>query len=218
MAGNRGERLIRHMVPNLAAALRLMLVTDDDLLEVPGISRACADAVRGGVTMVQLRLKQLPARELVGVARMLVELLPVPVIINDRPDVAVAAGAAGVHLGPEDLAPDLARRVMGPAAIIGASVGSAEEAMRAAHADYWGLGPFRRSATKPGAGEALGPDGIRRLAALAAGRPCIAIGGVQPEDVAVIRDAGCVGIAVASGILGQANVESAARRYLDGAR
>ena len=216
MAGGRGERLITHMGPNLAAALRLMLVTDDDLVDAARVVDACADGVRGGATIVQLRLKRLPAREVAGVARMLVERLPVPVIVNDRPDVALAAGAAGVHLGPEDLAPALARRVLGPGAIIGASVGSAEEAARGADADYWGVGPFRVTSTKPDAGEALGPDGVRRLVRLAGGRPCIAIGGVLPADHGAIREAGCVGVAVASGILGQGNVEQAARRYRDG--
>lgn len=216
MAGDSRERLISHMGPNLAVALNLMLVTDDDLVDATRVVDACADAVRGGATIVQLRLKRIPARELVGVARALVDRLPVPVIVNDRPDVAIAAGAAGVHLGPEDLAPALARRVLGPGAIIGASVGSAEEAARGADADYWGVGPFRVTSTKPDAGEALGPEGVRRLVRLAGSRPCIAIGGVEPGDREVVREAGCVGVAVASGILGRGDVEQAARRYRDG--
>jgi thiamine-phosphate pyrophosphorylase len=190
-----------------------MLVTDDDLLDAARIVDACAEAVQGGATIVQLRLKRRPARELVEVARMLVGRLPVPVIVNDRPDVALAAGAAGVHLGPEDVAPALARRVLGPEGIIGASVGTAEEARRGAEADYWGVGPFRRTSTKPDAGQALGPDGVGQIVGLAGGRPCIAIGGVRPEDGEAIREAGCVGVAVASGILGQADVAQAARRY-----
>lgn len=201
------------MGPNLAAALRLMLVTDDDLVDAAGVLDACAAAVRGGVTIVQLRLKRLTARELTSMTRLLVARLPVPVIVNDRPDIARAAGAAGVHLGPEDLSPALARRALGQGAIIGASVGSPEEATRGADADYWGVGPYRVTSTKPDAGEALGPDGVRRIVGLAAGRPCIGIGGVRPEDGAALREAGCVGVAVASGILGQDDVERAARRY-----
>jgi thiamine-phosphate pyrophosphorylase len=204
------------MAPNLAAALRLMLVTDDDLVDAARVADACALAVRGGATMVQLRLKRLPARELVGVARALVERLPVPVMLNDRPDVALATAAAGVHLGPEDLSPALARRILGPGAIIGASVGSAAEVARGADADYWGVGPYRSTSTKPDAGEALGPEGLRRIVGLAGGRPCIAIGGVRPEDRDVIHEAGCAGVAVASGILAQPDVEAAARRYRDG--
>ena len=201
------------MGPNLAAALRLMLVTDDDLVDAAGVLDACAAAVRGGVTIVQVRLKRLTARELTSMTRLLVARLPVPVIVNDRPDIARAAGAAGVHLGPEDLSPALARRALGQGAIIGASVGSPEEATRGADADYWGVGPYRVTSTKPDAGEALGPDGVRRIVGLAAGRPCIGIGGVRPEDGAALRETGCVGVAVASGILGQDDVERAARRY-----
>jgi thiamine-phosphate diphosphorylase len=121
-----------------------------------------------------------------------------------------------VHLGSEDLSPVLARRILGPGAIIGASVGSSEEVPRGAEADYWGVGPYRSTSTKPDAGEALGPEGLRRIVSLAGGRPCIAIGGVRPEDSAAIQEAGCAGVAVASGILGQPDVEQAARRYRDG--
>lgn len=208
-----GRRLIWAMAPNLADALRLMLVTDDALLAGRDPVAACAAAVRGGVTSVQLRLKRVPPRELVTVARTLVASLPVPVLVNDRPDVALAAGAAGVHLGPDDLAPALARRVLGPAAIIGASVGLAAEAGRARDADFWGVGPWRATGTKGDAGEVLGEAGVRRILGLSGGRPCIAIGGVRPEDVPILRGLGCAGVAVAGGILGGEDVEGRARGY-----
>ncbi|HJS47990.1 MAG TPA: thiamine phosphate synthase [Gemmatimonadales bacterium] len=201
------------MAPNLADALRLMLVTDDTLLGDRDPLAACAAAVRGGVTSVQLRLKRATPRELVAVARRLVAALPVPVLVNDRPDVALAAGAAGVHLGPDDLSPALARRVLGPGAVIGASVGLAGEAVRGLEADYWGVGPWRASATKPDAGKALGEEGVRRILALAGGRPCVAVGGVRPEDGALLRALGCAGVAVAGGILGEDDVEGRARRF-----
>lgn len=209
----RGARLIWRMAPNLADALRLVLVTDDILLAGRDPVAACAAAVRGGVTCVQLRLKRMPPRELAALARALVAALPVPLLVNDRPDVALAAGAAGVHLGPEDLAPRLARRVLGPGAIIGASVGGAAEVERAREADYWGVGPWRPTGTKGDAGEALGADGVRRILALAGGTPCIAIGGVRPEDVGGLRALGCAGVAVASGVLTGADVEERAREY-----
>lgn len=201
------------MAPNLADVLRLMLVTDDTLLGDRDPLAACAAAVQGGVTSVQLRLKRATPRELVAVARRLVAALPVPVLVNDRPDVALAAGAAGVHLGPDDLSPALARRVLGPGAMIGASVGGAGEAGRGMEADYWGVGPWRATATKPDAGEALGEEGMRRILALAGGRPCVAIGGVGPEDVARLRALGCAGVAVAGGILGGEEAEGRAREY-----
>jgi len=178
------------MATNLADALRLVLVTDDTLLGGRDPVATCAAGVRGGVTSVQLRLKRVPPRELVALARALVASLPVPVLVNDRPDVALAAGAAGVHLGPDDLAPALARRVLGPAAIIGASVGLSAEADRARDADYWGVGPWRATGTKEDAGAALGEAGIRRVLGLAGGRPCIPTGGVRPEDVGVLRGLG----------------------------
>jgi thiamine-phosphate pyrophosphorylase len=165
------------------------------------------------VTSVQLRLKQLQPRELVEVARTLVEALTVPLLVNDRPDVAIAAGAAGVHLGPEDMPVALARRIAPPGFVLGASVGSELEAARAGAADYWGIGPWRDTATKGDAGSGLGADGFARLVALGNGKPCLAIGGVRPEDVLLVRARGGAGVAVVSGILGSDDVEGAARRY-----
>ena len=190
-----------------------MLVTDDGLVKGRDLVALARAAVQGGATAVQLRLKGQPPRTLVGLARTLVSALPVPVLVNDRPDIALAAGAAGVHLGPEDLPVDLARRLAPPGFVIGASVGSAEEARAAAGADYWGIGPWRASGTKPEAGSSLSAEGFARLAALAGGRPCLAIGGVRPEDVVEVWKAGGVGVAVGAGILGRQDVEAAARGY-----
>ena len=190
-----------------------MLVTDDALLRGRDLAAVAADAARGGATSVQLRLKRADPRELAALARRLVALLPVPVLVNDRPDVAIAAGAAGVHLGPEDLPVSLVRRIAPPGLLIGASVGSEEEAALAGEADYWGIGPWRVTATKSDAGAALGAAGFARLARLGGGRPCIAIGGLRPGDVGPAHAAGASGVAVAGGILGEADVETAARRY-----
>ena len=91
-----------------------------------------------------------------------------PVIVNDRPDVALAVGAAGVHLGLDDLPVALARAIAPPGFVIGASVGSEGEAAAAVEADYWGIGPWRVTTTKADAGAGLGADGFARLAHLAA--------------------------------------------------
>ena len=190
-----------------------MLVTDDRLVEGRDFVALALAAERGGATSVQLRLKRASPREQAERARALVAALRIPVLVNDRPDVALAAGAAGVHLGPDDLPVALARRIVPPGFIIGASVGSLGEAGAAGEADYWGIGPWRATTTKGDAGEALGPEGFRRLAALGGGRPCIAVGAVGPEDVPVVAAAGGAGVAVVSGILGAEDVEQATRRF-----
>ncbi len=201
------------MRENLAATLRLLLVTDDALLGVRDPVAVSAAAVAGGVTAVQLRLKETSDRELLALARRLVAELPVPVFVNDRLDVALAAGAAGVHLGGDDLPPALARRLVPAGFVIGASVGSLAEVGRGSEADYWGIGPLGGTQTKGDAGAALGLDGAAELLALAGGRPCVVIGGVRPEDVAPALERGFAGVAVVSGILGGSDVEGRARRY-----
>jgi len=190
-----------------------MLVTDDRLVAGRDLVALARTAERGGVTAVQLRLKRASPRELVLVARELVAALTIPVLVNDRPDVALAAGAAGVHLGPDDLPVELARRIAPAGFIIGASVGAESEAGPAAGADYWGIGPWRPTGTKADAGTALGADGFARLVRLAQGIPCIAVGGVRPEDVPEVLRAGGAGVAVVSGILGADDAGDAARRY-----
>ena len=201
------------MSDNLAAILRLLLVTDDSLLARSDPLATCRAAVAGGVTAVQLRLKDAGDAQFLALARLLVAQLPVPVFINDRLDIALVSGARGVHLGADDLPPTLARRVAPPGFVIGASVGEDGEVARGAVADYWGIGPYRATATKADAGPALGLAGVSRLLLAAAGRPCVAIGGILPADVAALRAKGFAGVAVVSGILGREDVEGAACGY-----
>lgn len=189
-----------------------MLVTDDRLLVGRDLAETARAAVRGGVTSIQLRLKAATPRELLREARLLRNAVEVPVLVNDRPDVAAAAGC-GAHLGPDDLPVEMARRVLPAAAIIGASVGTTEELSRGEAADYWGIGPWRATATKGDAGAALGVEGFSNIVSLAGGRPCIAIGGIRPEDIPLVLRAGGAGVAVVSGILGDTDVEAAARSY-----
>jgi thiamine-phosphate pyrophosphorylase len=193
-----------------------MLVTDDRLVEGRDLVALALAAQRGGATAVQLRLKRASPREQAEHARALVTQLRIPVLVNDRPDIALAAGAAGVHLGADDTPVSLVRRIAPAGFLIGASVGSEDEAGAAAEADYWGIGPWRSTGTKSDAGEALGPEGFRRLVHLAGGRPCIGIGGVRPEDVADIRAAGGAGVAVVSGILLGGDIEQTTLRYAHG--
>jgi thiamine-phosphate pyrophosphorylase len=211
------------MIENLATALRLLLVTDDALVAGRDIVALCQAAVRGGVTSVQLRLKHASDSELLAHARALVAALPVPVFVNDRLDIALSAGAAGVHLGPDDLSPALARGIVPAGFIIGASVGNAGEVARGAAADYWGIGPLRHTPTKADAGEGLGWASAEALLAAAAGRPCVIIGAVLPEDVAMAHEKKFAGVAIASGILNGRELESAtayvvARQQICGSR
>lgn len=206
------------MVPNLAEHLRLLLVTDDRLLGGRDPVAVCQAAERGGVTAIQLRLKEASPRGLLAILRRLRAAVRVPVIVNDRLDVAIAGGAAGAHLGPDDLPIALARKAAPPGFLLGASVGTVEEVPNGSGADYWGVGPFRSTSTKSDAGSALGVEGLKNL--VGRGRPTyggpsgiVAIGGVKPEDVSDILDAGANGIAVVSGILAEDDVQSAARLY-----
>lgn len=201
------------MRENLARVLRLLLVTDDALVPPGDLPRVAREAVAGGVTAVQVRYKSLGDQALLDLTRTLVRELPVPVFVNDRVDVALAAGAAGVHLGADDLSPALARRIVPEGFVVGASVGSPVEVPRGRAADYWGIGPLRVTGTKADAGVALGVEGAAALLTLAEGRAAVAIGGVRPGDVAGVLAAGFSGVAVASGILGADAPRAAAERY-----
>ena len=202
------------MPHNLAHILRLVLVTDDALVDGRDLVALCTAAERGGVTAVQLRLKHANAAALAEAARALLAALTVPLFINDRLDVALATGAAGVHLGPDDMPVSMARRITPAGFLVGASVGSAKEAPLGAGADYWGVGPLHVTATKSDSGGAIGLEGFAAVCRLApAGVPCVAIGGVTVEDGPLVRRAGGAGVAVVRGILGSEDVEGAARRY-----
>lgn len=195
---------------SLSQALILLAITDDLRDGVPGLCARAAAAVSGGATMVQLRLKDAPAALLVEVARALVERLPVPVIVNDRLDVALAAGAAGVHLGADDLPVSAARRIVPAGFIIGVSVGSDLEIANAEDADYVGIGPVYSTSSKADAGAAIGLAEFSRLARLCA-RPAVAIGGVTAPRVAELRAGGAAGVAVIRAVLSAADPAAAAR-------
>lgn len=190
-----------------------MLVTDDALVRGRDLVALVRAAEQGGITSVQLRLKHASAAELALAGRALLAGAGVTVIINDRVDVAIAIGAHGVHLGPDDMPVAMARRISPPAFIIGASVGAESEAANGVLADYWGIGPWSTTSTKPDAGAALAAEGFLRIRHLAGTKPCIAIGGIRPTDVPLAIAAGAAGVAVVSGILGEDDVAGAARRY-----
>jgi thiamine-phosphate pyrophosphorylase len=190
------------------AILRLVAITDDSLDQRGVLVERAAAAVRGGATCIQLRLKNATPREVVDVARALVQGVTVPVIVNDRADIALAAGAAGVHVGDADL-PVVAIRRFAPASfIIGASLGSDRELENARDADYVGIGPMFSSGSKADAGDAIGIDGFKRLQALCE-LPAIAIGGITAERVPQIMAAGAAGVAAINAIFKGSDPETA---------
>lgn len=196
---------------DIASALRLYLVADPAQCEEP-LLPAVEAALRGGVTCVQLRAKSLTDRERVELGRAVVELTAahgVPLLVNDRVDVAVAIRAAGVHLGVHDLAPANARRIAPPGFIVGYSPdGPADSA--GADADYLGIGPVHGTASKADAGEALGIEAFRRRV-VSTPLPVVGIGGIDETSAAGVIAAGAAGVAVISAILRRPDPEAAAR-------
>jgi thiamine-phosphate pyrophosphorylase len=192
------------------AILRLVAITDDALDRRGTLVERAKAAVRGGATCVQLRLKNATPHEVVDVARTLVGAVSVPVIVNDRADIALAAGAAGVHVGEADLPVVAIRRFVPPQFVIGASLGSDRELENARDADYVGIGPVFSSGSKQDAGDATGIEGFKRLAALC-NLPAVAIGGITPERAAQIMAAGAVGVAAINAIFKGSDPEGATR-------
>ncbi len=192
----------------------LYLVTDRPLAGGRPLASVVAEAIEGGVTVVQLREKQAGGREFYEQAlavHAVTRRYGVPLIIDDRLDIMLAVGAEGIHVGSGDLPAERAR-ALAPGKILGCSAGSMEELRRAeaAGADYIGVGPVFPTPTKADAGPALGLDGLRRLVA-ATPLPCVAIGGIHPENAGGVAAAGVAGIAVVSAVMGQPRPAEAAR-------
>jgi thiamine-phosphate pyrophosphorylase len=201
---------------SLADQLQLMVITDPALLAGRDPVAVCRAAVLGGATMVQVRGKDESVRDLVSLTRALTTELAVPVLVNDRVDVALVAGAAGAHLGQDDV-PLVAVRPHVPAGfILGISVGSPSEAgrVRASPADYWSIGPCFATTNKPDAGRPLGANGFAALARLAPDVPVIGIGGITAANAAAIARAGAVGVAVIHAVLGAEDPQAAAAALL----
>ena len=191
-------------------SLRLIAITDDIRDGASGLVARADAAVRGGATMVQLRLKDVDARDLVAIARLLVVAVPVPVIVNTRADVALAVDAAGVHVGIDDVPASELRRVTPRSFIIGASLGNDTELSYAQGADYVGIGPVFGAGGNADASPAMGVAQFARLAQLA-GVPAIAIGGIDETNCRQLREAGAAGVAVIRTIFRAADPERAAR-------
>ncbi|WFM71176.1 thiamine phosphate synthase [Halomonas sp. CKK8] len=197
--------------------LSLYLVTDRGLCAAHGLVETVMAAVRGGVTVVQLRDKHASDAELVDQARRLKAALSgsgVPLIINDRLEVALAAGADGLHIGQDDGDVARARAALGPEAILGLSVQTHDQLARLdpKALDYLGLGPVFATPSKQDHATPLGFEGLAALVA-ASPLPSVAIGGLKAEHVASTRQAGAEGLAVISAICGTPDPEAAASAF-----
>lgn len=190
--------------------LRLIAITDNLRDGQRGlIERACA-AAHGGATCIQLRVKDVSARDLAGLAEELVRAVGVPVIVNDRADIAIAAGAAGVHLGADDIPVNAVRSFAPEGFIIGTSVGNDDEVGNSSGADYVGIGPVFATGSKRDAGKPIGTVEFARLA-VATGLPAVGIGGVTAANAREVIDAGGAGVAAIAAIFSAADPRAAAK-------
>lgn len=206
---------------NLEQHLPLYLVTDTAQCSPRTVAAVAAEAVAGGVTMVQVRDKKASARDLLHLFMAVAAAVGtrVPVLVDDRVDLFLAARAAGaqvagVHVGQSDLPVELARTLVGPDAVVGLSAASTEE-LDAAHrlpagtVDYLGIGAVFATATKPDHPAPLGISGFaERVTTLSL--PAVAIGGISGAHIRRLRDAGAAGVAVVSAICAAGDPRTAA--------
>lgn len=194
--------------------LSLYLVTDRPLSLGRNLEWVVEEAVKGGVTMVQLREKETSTREFIELAIRLKRKLSdfkVPLIINDRVDVALAADADGLHIGQSDMPYEIARKLLGNNKIIGLSVENMEQVFQANawDVDYIGVSPIFSTPTKTDTAKPFGLEGVRKALALSK-HPAVGIGGINKSNAKVVMGTGINGIAVVSAICSADNPRNAA--------
>lgn len=191
----------------------LYLVTDRGLMSTQTLTEAVEQAILGGCTMVQLREKESSSLEFYEQAqevKQITDRYGVPLIINDRVDIALAVEAAGIHIGQSDLPVPDVRRLIGMEMLLGVSVSSSEEAGKAMEdgADYLGVGAMFPTGTKIDA-NAVSMEELRRIRRMT-NLPIVVIGGINLENAGLFRPMGIDGLAVVSAIIGQPNIRKAA--------
>ncbi len=206
------------MNKNLPPDLRLYLVTDPDLAGERSLLDVVDQASANGVSIVQLRDKDAEARDLLALAEALNVLLAprgVPLVVNDRVDVAAAAGV-GCHIGQSDLPPAAARAILGEDVVIGLSLDRIDQVQTADPAclDYVAHGPFAATGTKPDAGAPVGIEGIKQVRALTM-MPLVAIGGIDATNAADAIRAGADGVSVVSAIMAARDPAAASKVLSD---
>ncbi|MDR3369458.1 thiamine phosphate synthase [Rhodoferax sp.] len=203
--------------PGLADLLRLYLVTDQQALRGRTLTDVVLAVVQGGATCVQLREKQACTRDFVALACALNDLLTplgVPLVINDRIDVALASRAQGVHLGQSDMLVEHARHLLPPEVFIGLSVETLEDVTRATNqpVDYLGVSPIYPTPTKTDTAAPWGLDGLRRVRAVT-DLPLVAIGGIHLGNATEVLHAGADGLAVVSALCSADDPCAAAKSF-----
>ncbi|MBU5299689.1 thiamine phosphate synthase [Clostridium sporogenes] len=196
----------------------LYLITDRRFLKGRELKKVVEDAILGGVTIVQVREKDISTREFYNVAKEVKEVTDhykVPIIINDRLDIAQAINAHGVHLGQKDMQLDIARRILGKDKIIGISVGNIKEALEAENngADYLGIGTIFPTGSKKDVDAIIGIDGLSKIKNNIS-IPSVAIGGINKTNFKDVLNTGIEGISVISAILDEDDINIAANNLL----
>lgn len=191
----------------------LYLVTDRSLMSAKTLQKAVEQAIFGGCTMVQLREKNIEALDFFTLAKdikLITDSYHIPLIINDRIDIALSVNAAGVHIGQNDIPASVARKIIGKNMLLGVSASSAKEAPQAQNdgADYLGIGAMFPTGTKTDA-KAVSMEELQRIRK-AVSIPIVAIGGINKENAALFREMGIDGLAVVSAILAQPDIKAAA--------
>ena len=217
---NHINELILHLkkesnMNTIRQKLRLYAVTDSSHLFGHTLPEAVEESIRGGVTMVQLREKHMEDEELLHLAKEIKQITDkyaVPLIINDRPDIAFLCGASGVHIGQEDGSIKEARRILGDEKIIGVSAHNVLEAKEAENkgADYLGVGAVFPTSTKENT-VSVTPEMLIDIQN-AVNIPTVAIGGITSEKISALRNTGIDGVAVVSAIFSEENPKAAAER------
>lgn len=203
---------------SISSSFKLYLVTQRGTLAINEFLHIILEAVQGGVSMVQLREKQTSTEEFIHVGKRVHHLLRplgIPLIINDRLDVAAKIQAEGVHLGQQDGSATEARKRLGPHTIIGLSVENMQQAQEAIHepVNYLAASPVFSTDTKPDCGSPWGLIGLKELCLLTA-IPIIAIGGIHIKNIRSIQSAGASGAAVVSAIFDSPSPKQAAQQLL----
>ncbi|WP_446898675.1 thiamine phosphate synthase [Clostridium sp. LBM24168] len=194
----------------------LYLVTDRRFIGSKPLKKAVEEAILGGVTLVQVREKNASSREFYRIAlevKEITQYYKIPIIIDDRLDIAQAIDADGVHLGQTDIPLDIARKILGINKIIGISVGNIEEAVEAENggADYLGIGTIFNTGTKKDIDIPIGIEGLNKIYN-SINIPAVAIGGIGQNNFKEVFSTGIDGIAVVSAILGSKDITSAAKQ------